>query len=70
MSHVKGKKVPIWVVADSVSDAKSKAAGILRVHSSELIIKQDTDVLDTWFSSGLLPFTAFGWPSKVFHKIV
>ncbi|MGZ5141813.1 MAG: class I tRNA ligase family protein, partial [Burkholderiales bacterium] len=28
--------------------------------SSELT--QETDVLDTWFSSGLLPFTAFGWP--------
>ncbi|HEU4415480.1 MAG TPA: valine--tRNA ligase [Candidatus Angelobacter sp.] len=25
---------------------------------------QDTDVLDTWFSSGLLPFTVFGWPEK------
>jgi valyl-tRNA synthetase len=25
-------------------------------------IHQETDVLDTWFSSGLLPFTAFGWP--------
>jgi valyl-tRNA synthetase len=25
-------------------------------------IKQETDVLDTWFSSGLLPFTVFGWP--------
>ncbi len=24
-------------------------------------IKQETDVLDTWFSSGLLPFTVFGW---------
>lgn len=24
-------------------------------------IRQETDVLDTWFSSGLLPFTAFGW---------
>jgi valyl-tRNA synthetase len=26
-------------------------------------IRQETDVLDTWFSSGLLPFTVFGWPS-------
>ena len=26
--------------------------------------KQDTDVLDTWFSSGLLPFSALGWPEK------
>ncbi len=25
-------------------------------------IKQETDVLDTWFSSGLLPFTSLGWP--------
>jgi len=25
-------------------------------------ISQETDVLDTWFSSGLLPFTVFGWP--------
>ena len=25
-------------------------------------LKQDPDVLDTWFSSGLLPFTALGWP--------
>jgi valyl-tRNA synthetase len=27
-------------------------------------IEQSTDVLDTWFSSGLLPFTVFGWPGK------
>ena len=29
-----------------------------------LELKQDTDVLDTWFSSGLLPFTTLGWPEK------
>ena len=27
-------------------------------------ITQETDVLDTWFSSGLLPFTVFGWPTE------
>jgi valyl-tRNA synthetase len=27
-------------------------------------LEQDQDVLDTWFSSGLLPFTTFGWPEK------
>ncbi|HEX3569324.1 MAG TPA: valine--tRNA ligase [Acidobacteriaceae bacterium] len=27
-------------------------------------IEQSTDVLDTWFSSGLLPFTVFGWPGQ------
>jgi len=26
-------------------------------------LEQDTDVLDTWFSSGLLPFTTLGWPA-------
>ena len=26
-------------------------------------LAQETDVLDTWFSSGLLPFTVFGWPA-------
>ena len=27
-------------------------------------LEQETDVLDTWFSSGLLPFTVFGWPEQ------
>jgi valyl-tRNA synthetase len=27
-------------------------------------VEQDPDVLDTWFSSGFLPFTALGWPEK------
>jgi valyl-tRNA synthetase len=27
-------------------------------------VKQDTDVLDTWFSSGLWPFSTMGWPEK------
>lgn len=28
----------------------------------ELKFAQDEDVLDTWFSSGLFPFSVFGWP--------
>lgn len=28
-------------------------------------LEQDEDVLDTWFSSGLWPFSIMGWPSKV-----
>lgn len=30
----------------------------------ECMIKQDEDVLDTWFSSGLWPFSTLGWPNK------
>jgi valyl-tRNA synthetase len=27
-------------------------------------LEQDEDVLDTWFSSGLFPFSVFGWPDQ------
>ncbi len=34
-------------------------------HTEEtLILEQDEDVLDTWFSSGLFPFSVFGWPEE------
>src|SRR5271166_25089 len=33
-------------------------------------LEQDTDVLDTWFSSGLLPFTTLGWPEKTRDQTV
>ena len=28
----------------------------------------DEDVLDTWFSSGIFPFSIFGWPQQVSNK--
>jgi valyl-tRNA synthetase len=34
----------------------------LGVSESEVELAQDEDVLDTWFSSGLFPFSVFGWP--------
>jgi valyl-tRNA synthetase len=42
--------------------AREKPGACLRCGNSEL--KQDTDVLDTWFSSGLWPFSTLGWPEK------
>jgi len=33
-------------------------------HCKSTSLQQDPDVLDTWFSSGLLPFSVFGWPEK------
>ena len=41
---------------------RSSGESVRSAADSEL--KQDTDVLDTWFSSGLLPFTTLGWPEK------
>ncbi len=34
------------------------------VPPEDLILDQDPDVLDTWFSSGLFPCSVFGWPNK------
>jgi valyl-tRNA synthetase len=59
-----GHRIPAWhcdacgqiTVSRDVVHACS-GCGITDIH-------QETDVLDTWFSSGLLPFTVFGWPAE------
>jgi valyl-tRNA synthetase len=58
-----GHQIPAWytaegevVVARSESEAREKAG------TDELT--QDPDVLDTWFSSQLWPFSAMGWPEE------
>jgi valyl-tRNA synthetase len=53
-----------WVVARTEALARTKAAEKLGVSEAEVILQQDEDVLDTWFSSGLFPFSVFGWPDK------
>ncbi|KAJ2849342.1 hypothetical protein IWW36_002700 [Coemansia brasiliensis] len=56
----------VWVAAESASHAKRKAAAKLSVEQQMVVADsscaaaQDEDVLDTWFSSGLLPLTVFG----------
>lgn len=53
-----------WVVARSQTAALSIAASKLQVDESVIILEQDEDVLDTWFSSGLFPISVFGWPDN------
>lgn len=53
-----------WIVAMSPEEAKAKAAAKFAVAESQITLEQDPDVLDTWFSSALYPFSAFGWPDK------
>ncbi|CAL7941716.1 unnamed protein product [Xylocopa violacea] len=53
-----------WVSAHSENEAKQKAAERLNTTVDNIIVEQDPDVLDTWFSSGLFPFSIFGWPDK------
>ncbi|KAF7259898.1 hypothetical protein EG68_02147 [Paragonimus skrjabini miyazakii] len=51
----------MWVVARSVEEAAQLLNGV----SNTQLVEQDPDVLDTWFSSALLPFSVLGWPDKV-----
>ena len=57
-----GHRIPAWHCADcrALTVARETPAACATCGSAN--ITQETDVLDTWFSSGLLPFTVFGWP--------
>ena len=57
-----GHRIPAWHCAacDKITVAREDADEMRQLRSEP--ITQETDVLDTWFSSGLLPFTVFGWP--------
>jgi valyl-tRNA synthetase len=59
-----GHRIPVWHCGKckSMVVARETPTQCRDCGSSELA--QDTDVLDTWFSSGLLPFTTLGWPEK------
>ncbi len=58
-----GHRIPAWYCkCGEIIVAREAPAKCSKCGESEL--KQDTDVLDTWFSSGLLPFTTLGWPEK------
>ncbi|XP_066469580.1 valine--tRNA ligase, mitochondrial [Tiliqua scincoides] len=54
----------LWVVGRTEEEARRKAAGMLGKSVEALELVRDADVLDTWFSSGLFPFAALGWPHK------
>ena len=50
-----------FVVAHDAEAAKEKAVA---KYGKDITLEQDPDVLDTWFSSGLWPFSTMGWPEK------
>ena len=50
-----------YIVARSEDEAKKLAR---EKYGDSVIIEQDEDVLDTWFSSGLWPFSTLGWPDE------
>src|SRR6185437_15450550 len=63
-----GHRIPAWYDdAGNIYVARSPAEAIAQArarHGHEVALHQDEDVLDTWFSSGLWPFSTLGWPDK------
>jgi valyl-tRNA synthetase len=53
-----------YVVARNETEAREKAEAQFSggVHAHPVVLEQDPDALDTWFSSGLWPFSTLGWP--------
>ncbi|MEQ9445738.1 MAG: valine--tRNA ligase, partial [Rhodospirillaceae bacterium] len=63
-----GHRIPAWygpdgeVFVEETEDAAKSAAA--KHYGKDVELVQDPDVLDTWFSSGLWPFSTLGWPEK------
>ncbi|KAM3872855.1 valine--tRNA ligase [Diretmus argenteus] len=53
-----------WVSGRTEEEAREKAATRFNVSADQITLRQDEDVLDTWFSSGIFPFSIFGWPNE------
>ncbi len=63
-----GHRIPIWYGPDGQTFAarnESEAYAQATAHYGKNVkLEQDPDVLDTWFSSGLWPFSTLGWPAQ------
>ncbi|KAJ7985619.1 hypothetical protein DPEC_G00353950 [Dallia pectoralis] len=53
-----------WVSGRTRDEALEKASKRFNVSTDKISLRQDEDVLDTWFSSGIFPFSIFGWPNE------
>ena len=51
-----------WAVGRNYEEALKNAEKYKQNENDTIFIEQDEDVLDTWFSSGLFPFSTLGWP--------
>jgi valyl-tRNA synthetase len=62
-----GHRLPVWYTGDGtpiVAETEEEARAIARERYGDDRIEQDPDTLDTWFSSGLWPFSILGWPKE------
>jgi valyl-tRNA synthetase len=58
-----GHRIPAWHCATCHKITVARVDPTACAHCGSAQITQETDVLDTWFSSGLLPVSVFGWPN-------
>jgi valyl-tRNA synthetase len=58
-----GHRIPAWHCATCHKITVARTDPTACAHCGSKEITQETDVLDTWFSSGLLPVSVFGWPN-------
>jgi valyl-tRNA synthetase len=59
-----GHRIPAWTCAGCREVIVAREAPTKCPKCGGAKLEQVSDVLDTWFSSGLLPFTTLGWPEK------
>jgi valyl-tRNA synthetase len=63
-----GHRIPAWYGPDNhifVEESDEAALAAARTHyGKDVELRRDEDVLDTWFSSGLWPFSTLGWPDE------
>jgi valyl-tRNA synthetase len=63
-----GHQIPAWYGPDNhvfVASDENEAAALAKTHyGKDVELRRDEDVLDTWFSSALWPFSTLGWPEK------
>jgi valyl-tRNA synthetase len=58
-----GHQIPAWYDDDGkIHVARTQAEALKQ--SGKKTLRRDSDVLDTWFSSALVPFSSLGWPDK------
>ena len=62
-----GHRIPAWFCPDghvTVSDAEAGPDACAECGRAASELTQETDIFDTWFSSGLWPFSTLGWPDE------
>ena len=59
-----GHRIPVWYCDKCKEMTVARKDPVKCAHCGSKDIHQDPDVLDTWFSSGLWPFSTLGWPDE------